>query len=547
MAAARPLQRWPWYASACLALWLGASGVRPLFNPDEGRYAEIPRAMLESGDWTVPRLNGLVYLEKPPLQYWATALAYAAFGTSEWTARLFCALAAVLTVIATWRLAALWRSRAEAVGAAAMLSSMLLFVFMGQLVTLDMALGAFLTVAVTALCTAQRLRSTDGDASRRAMLVCWAAMAAATLTKGLVGIVLPGIVLVAYTALQRDVEVWRHLQVARGGSLYALVAAPWFGLVERAHPGALQFLIVREHFQRYLTTVHDRYEPWWYFLAIVAAGSLPWLAQTVRAFATGWRREAPVGEFDTGRLLWTTATVVLFFFSLSGSKLAPYVVPLLPPLAVLGARDGAHAARDMRFTAALQLGLGAVLVTGSLLTAFLPLATSAAALAVALRPWLVLAGTAMVVGGVLGWRSAPGNRHRAVLHVATAGFLASWLLVVPGANAIASRYSGQPLLAAAGHLDRSVPVYTVATFDWTLPFYLGHPIIPVAWRGELDYGLGLEPTKGLPSLDAWRAEWMNASDAYALVPIPLANRVAAAGLPMRELARDSRRVLLSRR
>ena len=141
--------------------------------------------------------------------------------------------------------------------AALMTGSMLLYVLMGQLTTLDMLLSTWLTLAIAAFCIAQMDRVDNPSSNRRWMLLCWAAMGAATLTKGLIGLVLPGSVLVLYTLLQRDWQAWRHLHLGKGLALYAVIVVPWFVLVERAHPGAFDFLIIREHFQRYLTKMHE--------------------------------------------------------------------------------------------------------------------------------------------------------------------------------------------------------------------------------------------------------------------------------------------------
>ena len=121
-------------------VWLATLAGRPLFNPDEGRYAEIPREMVSAGDWVIPHLNGLDYIEKPPLQYWATALAYSAFGVNEFSARLYTALTALATIaLMAFSAARLWGGGAGW-RAAAILSGMLMFAVLGQLLTLDMSL-----------------------------------------------------------------------------------------------------------------------------------------------------------------------------------------------------------------------------------------------------------------------------------------------------------------------------------------------------------------------------------------------------------------------
>jgi 4-amino-4-deoxy-L-arabinose transferase-like glycosyltransferase len=538
---------WMLLLAVCSIAWFAVLGLRPLFNPDEGRYAEIPAGMLASGDYLVPHLNGLVYLEKPPLQYWLTALAMQVFGHNEWAARVVTASSAAVAVCFVYLLGRRLWSPLRGLTAAAMTASMLLYVLMGQLITLDMTLACFLTISTVSFCLGQLERERDPTTSRRWMLACWAAMAAATLTKGLIGAVLPGAVLVLYTLLQRDWAVWRHLQWLRGLTLYSVLTLPWFVLVERAHPGALDFLIVREHFQRYLTKVHDRYHPWWYFLMILAAGSLPWLPQITRALLTGWRRTAPFGRFDADRVLWVSAAFTLLFFSLSDSKLAPYIVPILPPLALLGSGRGRSAAIDLTRAAALQVIFGAALVIALVVYGQRPLVGDPAWTFKTLTPWITAVATALVIGGAGAlWlrRRSPDAALRAV---AATGFAVTLALITGGATAIAGRYSVKPLLAATAPLADGAPIYTVDTFDWTLPFYVRRPVIPVLYRGELDYGLTAAPERGLPTLEAFAARWARDDVAYALIPIATAAKLTHDGIAMRELTRDFDNVLVSRR
>ena len=538
---------WLVLLAACGVVWFSVLGVRPLFNPDEGRYTQIPTEMLASGDFILPRLDGFVYLEKPPLQYWATALALRVFGHNEWAARLSTAAAAALALVFVYLLGKRAFDAEHGLVAVAMTASMLLYVFMGQLVTLDMALSCGLTIAVAAFCLAQLERERAPRACRSWMLACWAAMGAATLTKGLVGLVIPGSVLVLYTLLQRDFATWRHLHLGKGLALYALIVLPWFLLVERAHRGALDFLIVHEHFQRYLSTVHQRYQPWWYFLAILGAGSLPWLPQATRALLTGWRAAQPRGTFDAARVLWVGAVFVLVFFSLSDSKLAPYVVPVLPLLALLGAGRGPAAVTGLRHAALLQAALGIALAAGIVLYGRRALGAEAAATFAALRPWLIAVTAVLLLGALSAWRLAGRSFGQAARTLAASGFTVALLLIVGGAGSINARYSGRGLLVAAGPLAPGAPLYALRCFDWTLPFYTGRFLTPVEWRGELDYGLKAEPARGIDRLDDFRRAWAEAPQAYALMEHDLHAALVAEAVPMRVLSQDFERVLVSRR
>jgi 4-amino-4-deoxy-L-arabinose transferase-like glycosyltransferase len=545
------LPRFVWLAfGLALVLWFASLSLRPLFNPDEGRYAEIPREMLASGDWVLPRLNGLVYLEKPPLQYWATASAYAMFGARAWSARLVTALAAALGLVVVARLGeALW-DRTRGLQAAAMAGSMLFYVFLGQLLTLDMLLCLWLTLAVAAFCIAQRERIAAPRRARLAMLVCWLAMAAGTLTKGLIGIVIPGAVLVLYSVVARDAAIWRHLALWPGLPLYGAVVAPWFALVERAHAGALWFLIVHEHFQRYLTTTHDRYQPWWWFVPVLGAGVLPWLPQTLHALATGWRRSVAPGAFDGPRLIWIAAVFIFVFFSASDSKLAPYVLPVLPLVALLGSGRDRGAGRLLIVSAILSLALA--LAAAVALAAFTRLTARPESLAIyhSVAPVLAMAA-ALIAGGALLALALRRSVPRAVGALAGAHFLAALLLATVGAGTLAWKYSGAPLAPALRAGLAAAPagtaVYSLRTFDWTLPFYTQQWLVPVEYRGELDYGLKLVPERGIATLAEFVERWQGQPQAFAIVEPGELPALAAVNLPARELARTPELVLLSRR
>jgi 4-amino-4-deoxy-L-arabinose transferase-like glycosyltransferase len=536
-------------AVLCLAgllLWFGMLGLRPLFNPDEGRYAEIPREMLASGDFVLPRLDGIVYLEKPPLQYWLSALGLRALGKQPFAARLVPALAASATLVAVFVFARRLWGRPRAYRAVLMAASMPLFVFLGQLLTLDMLLCFWLVFAVLAFCTAQELRGESPARARRWMLLCWVAMAAATLTKGLVGLLIPGAVLVVYSLMSRDWQTWRELALARGLLLYGAIVTPWCVLVERAHPGALYFLVVHEHFERYLTTVHQRYQPWWFFLPILAAGVLPWLPQALRAVLTGHRRTRPVGCFDSSRVLWIAVLFIVVFYSASGSKLAPYVLPCLPLLAVLAAGQDEAAFLNLRLGARAAVALAILLGLLLVIYPFIGPSDDAWAIYRSVAPYLAGAATLIGGGGILAL-SGRVSEEASFVVLAASHFAAALMLATLGASRLDWKYSGAALAAPVAAAAPGTPVYAFKTFDWTLPFYTGIYLVPVAYRGELDYGLRAEPGRGIESLADFRTSWRAAPAALALVEPRELPGFAALGLPYRELTRTPQHVLVSRR
>ena len=238
---------------------------RPLFNPDEGRYAEIPREMLLSGDWVIPHLNGLAYIEKPPLQYWATALSFSLFGETEFAARLYMALTAFGTVAVVFFLGGRLFGQECGWRAAAVLCGMFMFLILGQLLTLDMSLTFYMTLSVAGFLMAQ------ADSPRRWMLIAWIAAALGVLTKGLEAVAIPGAVLVIYSLLSRDFKPWRRLGLWWGLPLFFCITLPWHWLAALRIDDFLQFFFVHEHFARYLTPIAERREPWWFYRGDAAA------------------------------------------------------------------------------------------------------------------------------------------------------------------------------------------------------------------------------------------------------------------------------------
>src|SRR5947207_245886 len=357
------------------AAWFATLEVRPLLDPDERRYAEIPREMLASGDWVTPRFDGLLYFEKPPLQYWATAIAYEVFGVSEWSSRLW----SVGLAFACLPLTFAWVARLYG-GAAARLALTALavspyFLIVGHINLLDGAFTFFLTATVLAFTLAQT-SPPRSPAERRWMLTAWAAAALAVLSKGIVVGVLAGAALVIYTLIERDSLTWRRLRLAAGLPLFAGVAAPWFVVVSLRNPAFPGFFFVHEHFARFLTTVHQRVEPWWYFLPLLLVGVLPWVVPLARAggraaLTSGPAAAAAPGSapapFEPLKFLLVFAAVTLAFFSASGSKLAPYILPMLPVLAAVTGAGGGAAEALARHAARIGAALTGVVALGLLL------------------------------------------------------------------------------------------------------------------------------------------------------------------------------------
>ena len=315
-------------------LYFSALGTVPLLEPDEGRYAEIPREMLASGDFVTPRLNGVAYLEKPPLYYWGTAASLRIFGETEFGARWFPAAASVAGVLLTYWMGATLAGWRTGLYSAIVLSTSLYYYVIGRLHTPDMTLAVLLALSIFPGYLALSGRSR----SRSPLVLSYGAAGLAFLTKGLVGIVFPLAVLLLWLVFSRRVREVAKVFSLTGVGLFLAVVLPWIVLVQRENPDFLWFFFVHEHVLRYATKIHRHDEPFWYFLPLLLAGFVPWIAFLRRVAVSV--RGAGGGFLPREDLLFlvTWALFIFLFFSFSGSKLPTYIAPVFPPLAVLFGR-----------------------------------------------------------------------------------------------------------------------------------------------------------------------------------------------------------------
>jgi 4-amino-4-deoxy-L-arabinose transferase-like glycosyltransferase len=532
-------------ALAALVLWFANLDYRKLIKPDEGRYAEISREMMVSGDWVTPRLNGIKYFEKPPLHYWAGAAAMSMFGTREWAARLWSALTGLLGIVVAWYTGRRLIGPRAGMLAASILGSTLMYVVVGHLNTLDMGLTLFLFVALCGFLLAQR-----DDASPREnaiwMHAAWAAMAAALLSKGLIGVVIPGATLVLYTLIQRDWRLWRCLHLITGTLLFLAIAAPWFVLVSARNPGFALFFFVHEHFLRYTTQIHQRGEPWHYFIPLLIAGSLPWTVVMSHALWRGWKTE-PERAFQPRRFLVLWSVFVFLFFSASGSKLPPYILPLFPALALLTA---VHVTTLPGRTLGWQLLPVMVLALGVLIGLFFVRSSgdTPAELIQSFKPWLAAGALASMAAVAWGTRLAWSRRVDTAVLTAGLGALLAVQLMLTGHESVSPSMSAFRLAQAVKpYLKPDAPFYSVAMYDQTLDFYLGRTVTLVEFRDELDFGLQQEPQLAIPTVGDWIELWRAQPYAFAIMEKINYDRFAAAGLPMELITHDQRRYVVKTR
>jgi 4-amino-4-deoxy-L-arabinose transferase-like glycosyltransferase len=545
----RPVSRTIAYALLiCGVLWFVGLEYRGLFMPDEGRYADIAREMLDSNDWITPRLNGIKYMEKPPLQYWATAGAFALLGVDEWTARLWPALTGLLCIAFSAFAARRLAPASPWVLTALALAGSWGFFLGGQFLTLDMGLTFFLTAAMLSYALSRCAESPR--AQRNWMLLAWAAAACAVLSKGLVGVVIPGLALALEVAIERDLTALRRLHWIPGLCLFAAIVLPWFLLVQYRNPEFFQFFFVHEHLERYALPGHHRPGPWWYFIPVLLVGLLPWTPAVPEALARALSAPAPAG-FKLDRFLVIWAAVVIGFFSASSSKLPGYVLPAVPALLLVFARHYPAMSQRLRRTPAL-----AALVSGAVLGA---LAGALPALSERLSwpafdptysIWLFAAALCLSVAGFVALGLLPERREASVAVLALGSLLAAQL-VLSGTHVLDEYYSSErliePIAGEALRFPRDAPFYSVASFDQSVPFYLGRSVTLVGYKDELAPGIAAEPGKYVGSLDEFLLRWREDREAFAIMTPRLYEKLKVDGMPGSILARDSRWIIVARR
>src|SRR5207247_962953 len=372
---------------------------------------------------------------KPPLQYWATAALFQLFGEHDWVARLWTALLGFAGIAMVLYAANRLFGPPTGHYAAAVLAGSPLYALLAQVNTLGMSVTFFLTAAIFAFALGH-------------MLVFWAACAAAVLSKGLIGIVLPLAALALYTLVKRDWGLIRRLRIVPGVVIFLIIAAPWFIAVSAANAEFAHFFFVQEHFQRFTTEMHQRAHPAWYFIPVLAAGMAPWLVPLGHAAVRAFRQRS-----DAELLLWIWALVVFVFFSASGSKLPPYILPIFPALAVLAARSLTRPVLIAQALITVPVALGAGLAVNRL-AANGPYAGYASWILIAT---LILAAAA-AAALFFAWRY---RMTGAVLALAFGSFVAMQVGIA-GHRTLSDRFSVASTLAALPERPAAnVPIFAV--------------------------------------------------------------------------------------
>jgi 4-amino-4-deoxy-L-arabinose transferase-like glycosyltransferase len=496
--ATSPSQTNPWSRDLLLlaiafgALYFFALGRAPLGSQDEGRYSEIPREMVASGDWVTPRLDGVDYFEKPPLVYWAVAVCMEAFGPGETSMRTVPALFSVSGILLTYAAARRLYGREAGLASAVVLGTCLLYFAIGHILLLDMAMTVLMSATLFCFLLGVREPAAPTGWNRRRALFygLYASAALATLTKGLIGFLVTGAVMLLWLVLFDQWKRLRPLYLPTGLPLFLVIAAPWHLLAASRNPTWAHRYFVYEHWLRFFTPAAGRHGAWWYFIPIVLFGLFPWVGFLWPALRDslrgGWARRR---ENAAAWFLVTWAAFIFLFFSKSQSKLAPYILPVFPPLAVI---VGAWLAGEGKDLAKLRGGLRIFSFVCGLLGAAILVAVLRVGLiikdpiqALELRPFAFVLAPCLVLGGAL--TPVLAGRGRRAAYAGVAATMACLFGVVSWARPAIDKPGTKPLAQDMRvWVEPGDEVVHYHEFFPDFMFYAARVVDVVEFKGELE-------------------------------------------------------------
>ncbi len=502
-------------------------GSAPLMNPDEGRYAEVPREMVTSGDWVTPRLDGVPYFEKPPLMYWAVASCEKLLGLNEWSARITPAFMAMCGLLLTYAGGRKLYGRDAGFWAAIVQGTSILYLALAHLLNIDM--GVSVLMSATLLCFILAICEERGTPRLLLFLGMYASAALATLSKGLIGFLLPGAVMFLWLLLLREWRWLRPFYLVGGLVLFLAIAVPWHVLIANANPGWEHFYFIHEHFERFTDKGHGRYQPAWYFIPILILGLFPWTGFIWSSFREGLRGGWSYRDVNARSwylALW--AGFIFVFFSASKSKLPNYILPVFPPIALMIGNWISETLKSPDPFARMRPGLRIFaflcgLIAAALCVAVLkPGVIREPAQAAELKPYAYVLAVILCVGGwrALVPRGGPGSARGAITAMtATLVFMVGIVLV---AMPLIDVRSTKDVAVIARQLVRPADqVYCYHGFFHDFTYYTGRSVGLVNYTDELEPQF-LDPAERKARFidDAeFRREWSGPGRIFAVARI----------------------------
>ena len=491
------------------AIWIGSNA---LFTPDEGRYSEVAREMVETGDYITPRLNGVAFLDKPVLYYWLQASAIHLFGLKEWALRFWPAFIGVLGCIVTYLTGRTLFNRRAGIFSALILATCPLYYGAAHYANLDLEVAVLISICLMSALVWIRTQRTS------LLITAYVFSGLAFLTKGLIGLFFPAAIIGTWILLLGQWSLLKKLRLVTGLLIFVAITLPWYYLVQKANPQFLHFFFVDQQVSRFLTKGDfNNKTAIWFYLPIVLAGIFPWSIFVIQAVSQKiklvWQNRQQ-HQTELFLLLWLC--IIFAFFSIPKSKTIGYILPIFPALALMIANY-----LDTQWNQVKSKGVAFGLVAYTILSAGIGTGALAAAHLMSVAPAMIpylhcMAFVFFVSGIVIAYSLA---KKKLLAKKITSLFVTAvvFLLVVIASTSAINEKSIKPLaLEIKPALQSGDEVVTYFKYYQDLPIYLERRITIVAdwdapdiaqndnWLREMWYGMPFQNT----------SEWLIREDIF---------------------------------
>ena len=314
----------------CLFLFFFYLGSRALWDVDEGMHSVSAKHVVETGDWVTPTYNGEPFLDKPMFFTWLVAISFTLLGFTELAARLPAALVGLVGVMVTYRLGRKMFSPRVGFLGGAILATSILYLVMSRTVVHDIALGLFTTLALYFF----YMGAAEPSVRKTYFLLFWGAMAGAVLAKGPLGVLLPVLVIGPYLVLTRRLSLIKEMQLGWGAVIFVVLSAPWYVLMDLRNEGYLKYFLIEKNFGSFASAESTHPAPLHFYVPVLLGAILPWTGFFPAAVYRAITKLKGEGK-DQHLYLILWMGMMFLFFSVATSKLASYLLPLLPAVALL--------------------------------------------------------------------------------------------------------------------------------------------------------------------------------------------------------------------
>lgn len=473
-------------------LWLGSYA---LITPDEGRYGEIARELFTTGNYLSPRLDGALFFDKPILMYWLVALSIKYWGVSEWSLRFCSALIGIFGCLINYIAGRYLFDRRTGILSAVILATTPLYYFNSHYLNMDLAVAVFISGALLSFIIA--MQALNGHKKFFSLSLAYICVGLAVLTKGLIGIVFPIMIIGLWILLLNRWRLILQMHLISGLSLFFIICAPWYILLQRQHPQFFHYFFITQQFSRYMATNFNSPQPWWFYLPVVLLSFMPWSFFIVQAFRRDDDRQIQATRWFL--LLWIV--VVLVFFSIPHSKIITYINPIFPPLALL---VGNYLSKQRVYKSTLVI----ICVSSTLLAIVLMVIPFLHLSIIPVLPKLIyfsMASLLLFGSGMCIYLIKRPNHLMIISSLLL--FNAILLLLILRIIPSLSLFSSKPMATLLNtYLTANAQVATYHNYFTDLPIYLHRKVTVVAhwddpaifardnWQRELGFGISWEPS-----------------------------------------------------